>query len=248
MQNKKNTTTVLITGAAQRLGKAIACACADNGLSVIIHYNRSKVAAEKLCNELAEKAISAIPLQADLANIIGYDDFIKKAIALSEGSLGGIINNAATFPADTIDTMTYDSLNAALRINAWAPLALSRAFARHVHSGSIVNILDSRLPKFDRTHCSYSLSKHLFYVITMLCASEFAPKIRVNAVAPGLILPPAGETDAYVENLINKIPLHKKGTADDVAQAVIFLLRNNYITGEIIYVDGGRNAVGTQNP
>ena len=94
----------------------------------------------------------------------------------------------------------------------------------------------------------FDLSKHLFYAITMLCASEFAPKIRVNAVAPGLILPPEGETDAYVENLIGKIPLHKKGTADDVAQAVIFLLRNNYITGEIIYVDGGRNAVGTQNP
>jgi len=247
MQNKKNTTTILITGAAQRLGKAIARACADNRFSVIIHYNRSKAAAEKLCNELAKMAVCAMPLQADLANIADYDDFIKKAIVLSADSLGGIINNAASFPEDTIDTMTYDSLNAALRINAWAPFALSRAFARHVHTGSIINLLDSRLPKFDRTHCSYSLSKHLLFAITMLCASEFAPEIRVNAVAPGLILPPAGETGSYVENLIDKIPLKKKGTAEDVAQAVVFLLRNNYITGEIIYVDGGRNAVGTQN-
>jgi NAD(P)-dependent dehydrogenase (short-subunit alcohol dehydrogenase family) len=247
MHNTIHNTAIVITGGAQRIGKAIAIACARHGFSVIIHYNRSQASAEKLCEELAAENCIATSLQADLSQKDIYNGFIEQAMNISNGTLVGLVNNASIFPADTFTEMTYSSMAEAMTVNAWAPLELSRAFAKQVKSGAIVNILDSRLPGFDFTHCSYSLSKHMFQAITMLCASEFAPIIRVNGVAPGLILPPAGKTNSYVEKLIGRVPLHKKGTTDDVAQTVVFLLKSQYITGAILNVDGGRNALGTLN-
>lgn len=247
MQNTLTKSTVIITGGAQRIGKAIAIACARHGFSVVIHYNRSQSSAEKLCKELTNENFSATPLQADLSQITVYNDFIEQAMSISNGTLTGLVNNASIFPADNLTELSYSSMAEAMTLNAWAPLELSRAFAKQVKTGSIVNILDSRLPGFDYTHCSYSLSKHMLHAITMLCAAGFAPKIRVNGVAPGLILPPAGKTHTYVDTLIDRVPLHKKGSVEDIAQAVVFLLTSQYITGEILNVDGGRNALGTLN-
>jgi NAD(P)-dependent dehydrogenase (short-subunit alcohol dehydrogenase family) len=133
--------------------------------------------------------------------------------------------------------------NKNMLVNAWAPFSLSRSFAASVKSGAIVNVLDARVPGHDPRHIAYIFSKHMLMVMTRICAREFAPRIRVNGVSPGLILPPPGKGLSYLEKLKHKVPLRKYGTPQDVADAVVFLASSDFITGEILYVDGGRHAL-----
>jgi len=132
-----------------------------------------------------------------------------------------------------------------MTVNAWAPLCLSRAFRRFAKRGAIVNILDARRPGEDAAHVAYSLSKLALEGITRICATQFAPYIRVNAVAPGLILPPPGKDVSYLENLKYRVPLRRYGDPRDIATAVVFLVKSRFITGEIVHVDGGRRRLGS---
>jgi len=125
-------------------------------------------------------------------------------------------------------------------LNAWAPFALSRAFAGQERPGKIVNLLDTRIVGYDRSHVAYILSKHMLAVVTRMTALEFAPAITVNAVAPGLIVLPEAK-ESCAQELAQALPLRRHGDADDVVDAVMFLLRSKFITGQVIYVDGGRH-------
>ena len=234
--------TALITGAARRLGRAIALSLADGGYNVIVHYRSSKIEAEKLCVELTSKKVKSWTLQADLADQPENNDLIQRAFKCSK-ALTLLVNNASIFPDSTINTVTLEDFNKTMLVNAWSPFVLSRFFAATVKSGAIVNVLDARVPGHDPKHVAYILSKHLLMAITRMCAREFAPRIRVNGVSPGLILPPAGKDFAYMEKLKDKVPLLKYGRPQDIADAVALLATNKFITGEIIYVDGGRSAL-----
>lgn len=229
----------LITGAAKRLGRAIALSLAENGYSIAVHYNSSKLEAEDLCGELAGKNVLAWPVKADLGKPAELDTLIDRTLKRC-GGLSVLVNSASIFPPTTLRNMTAGDFYRNMRINAWAPLSLSRAFALKVKKGAIVNILDARLPGHDRSHIAYSLSKYALMNITRICALEFAPGVRVNAVAPGLILPPEGKGVSYIEQLKERVPLRACGTPRDIAEAVLFLVKSAYITGEILYVDGGR--------
>ena len=131
-----------------------------------------------------------------------------------------------------------------MRINAWAPFVLGRALARERRGGCIVNLLDSRITDYDAEHAAYHLSKRMLATLTRMMALEFAPRVRVNAVAPGLILPPPGEDDGYLERLKRTNPLERHGEPADVAEAVLFLARSLFVTGQTIFVDGGRHMRG----
>jgi len=126
-------------------------------------------------------------------------------------------------------------------VNALAPLLLSRSFAMGPNAEAIVNFLDTMTFDYDKQHIAYHLSKRMFHALTQMMALEFAPRIRVNAIAPGLVLPPEGKDAAYLERLKNSNPLQRVGSPEGITAAVLFLLRSGFITGQTLFVDGGRH-------
>jgi NAD(P)-dependent dehydrogenase (short-subunit alcohol dehydrogenase family) len=230
----------LVTGAAVRIGRATALALADEGMSVVVHFRRSEAEAAGLCQELEACGVRAWSVQGDFADPAAAERVVERALTAS-GSLDVLINNASIFPRDDLETVTFDGLLDNIRVNAWAPFAASRAFARRMGRGHIVNLLDSRVEDADWSHVGYILSKHVLAAMTRLMALAFAPDIAVNAVAPGLILPPPGAPHDYIDALADTVPLAQHGEPEHVARAVAYLATSEFVTGEVIYVDGGRN-------
>lgn len=235
--------TVLITGAAKRLGRAVALGLAHDGANLIIHYNTSASEAAELEEEIAKLGSKAWTLAGDLAPTDGPEQLFARVLD-EIGPVDVLINNASIYPEEGIDDVTPESLAANVNVNAMAPFILSRAFARQDRGGSIVNFLDARIVGQDARHVSYHLSKRMLFSITRMMALEFAPKVRVNAIAPGLILPPEGEDESYLKDLAPTNPLNAYGAPPDIVAAVRFLLQSRFITGQVIYVDGGRHMLG----
>jgi len=232
--------TALVTGGAQRLGKATVRALAKEGMRVVVHFHHSDMAAQELVQELTATGAEAWALAANLAQPEEGAALIAQALELT-GALDLLVNNASTFPADRLADVTWDALTASMAVNAWAPFELGREFARLIGRGGIINLLDARLSGYDWTHVSYMLAKQLLALITRLQAVEYAPHITVNAVAPGLILPPEGQDESYLTRLAATVPLRRHGEAVDIADAVVYLAQSTFLTGNVLYVDGGRH-------
>lgn len=232
--------TALITGAALRIGRATALALARQGSNIIIHYLHSAADAEKLCDELRALGVQAWALPADFDRREEVEMLIPRALEAA-GGLDILINNASIFPMDTMSSLNFENLVQNLEVNAWTPFVLGRAFAGAVERGAIVNMLDSRLDGYDWMHVGYILSKQVLELMTRMMALNFAPGVTVNAVAPGLILPPPGMDESYIDKLIYTVPLKEHGQPEDIADAIIYLVTSRYCTGEVIYVDGGRH-------
>jgi NAD(P)-dependent dehydrogenase (short-subunit alcohol dehydrogenase family) len=230
----------LVTGAAKRVGRAISLALAREGANVAVHYSSSEQDATGLMAEIEGLEVRAAAIRADLSDQGELESLVERARD-ALGKIEILVNNASIFPSDTLETIELASLQQNLEINAWAPLALTRAFAAQTERGHVVNLLDSRVSGFDRTHVAYILSKQMLAVLTRMSALELAPGIAVNGIAPGLILPPAGKGEDYVGRLALTLPLQRRGTPDDVAAAAVYLVTSEFVTGETIYVDGGRH-------
>lgn len=235
--------TALITGASKRIGRATASALAEQGVNIIIHFNRSGREARQLAEELEKKGVNTWTIQADFHHPDEYRALIARARALS-GKLDILINNASVFPSETLAELAWSGFSADLEVNAWVPLTLSRDFANGSRGGSIINLHDTHLEGFDFRHTGYILSKHVLAELTRMMALMFAPDVTVNAVAPGLILPPPGADESYLVSHSHALPLQKHGGSRDIAEAIVFLLRSDFITGQVIYVDGGRHLQG----
>ncbi len=233
----------LVTGAAKRLGRATALALAGAGADVIVHYRTSVKEAEGVCDEIKGLGCAAWMIQADLERPGEAEALIEKAFKEAP-RLDILINNAAVFPSGTLGDLTLEELNQVMTVNAWAPFVLSRAFAARVKSGRIINMLDTRLKGSDPGHAAYHISKHVFALLTRLTAIEFAPGVAVNAVAPGLVLAPAGSGEADLTRFCKDLPLKKVGSEADVTGAILYLLKSGFVTGQVIYVDGGRHLRG----
>ena len=230
----------LVTGAGKRLGRAIALALADEGASVLVHYNTSAAEAEQVCAAVRALGVQAWPLQGDLSDPDQAGDLIRRA-ADAAGPVQVLVNSASIFGPCTLESMTFEQVVENLAVNAWAPFVLSREFARQqIAEGRIVNLLDTRVDGLDLQHVAYILSKHALLQLTRMTAREYAPRITVNAVAPGLILPPPGKDEGYLQRLGSSLPLGRHGDADDIAGAVVYLATSSFVTGQVIYVDGGR--------
>ena len=157
-----------------------------------------------------------------------------------------LVNNASIFEPSSLKTDERDAMKRHFAVNFYAPYLLMRSFARRAKEGNIVNILDAHVVRDRAAHAAYLLSKKALGELTVMAAVEFAPAIRVNAVAPGLILPPArpaGWRTGPLERLAQDVPLKRKGAAANVTDAVLFLLANDYVTGQVIYVDGGKHLI-----
>jgi pteridine reductase len=235
--------TALVTGAGRRIGEAIALALGEQQVNVVIHYRHSQSRAQRLRESLVARGVHAYCVKADFGNPEEADSVIDRARA-EAGPIQLLVNNASEFHPEPLDAMTHASLVHNLTANAWAPLALTRAFARQTASGKVVNFIDAQVAGYDLKHASYILSKHLLATLTTMTALQYAPEITVNAVAPGLILPPEGKDDSYLDDLAKSLPLKRHGGLEDITRAVLFLLQSDFVTGQLVYVDGGRHLIG----
>jgi pteridine reductase len=232
--------TALVTGAAKRIGREIALALARAGVNIAVHFRQSGKQAEKLRIELTSLGVSVWLVEADFSDTAATRRLIPEVLATA-GSLEILVNSASLFLPDTIRDLDFTGLMQHMQVNAWAPFVLSREFAHHVDQGKIINLLDSRIVGDDPSHAGYILSKQVFARLMRMTALEFAPRITVNGVAPGLILPPAGKDESYLNDLAQRIPLKRHGEPADIADAVMYLLKSSFLTGQVIFVDGGRH-------
>ncbi len=235
--------TALVTGAARRLGRAVAGALAREGADLLLHYGASAAEAERAAAELRGLGVRAWTLGADLADP-GQAEALWEQARARAGSIDILVNSASVFPEDTLADFTAGGLEAAMRVNALAPLLLARRFASRGdypedRDRVIVNLLDSRALGRMRAHFSYQISKRLLGDFTRLLALELAPAVRVNAVAPGMILPPEGLEEGRRARLAATNLLGRWGRPEDVARAVLFLAASPFVTGQVLYVDGG---------
>lgn len=234
---------VLITGAAKRIGRALALGLARSGASIVIHHRSSGDEASALAGEITQMGTSAWIVAGDLAEPSDSERVFAEALAHA-GQIDVLINNASLYPEDNFTNLTADSLTENVNVNALAPFLLARAFAAQGKPGNIINLLDTRIQDYDAKHLSYHLSKHMLYTMTRLLALELAPHVRVNGVAPGLIIPPVGEDEEYLKKLADTNPLDMHGGPEDIVASVAYLLGARFVTGQVIYVDGGRHMLG----
>jgi pteridine reductase len=240
-QKKLQGKVALVTGAGRRIGRAIAIALAEEGLNVVAHNHEERnTDIRAVCEEVVACGAKSWSIAADLEKPEEYETLIARALKIA-GSLDILVNNASLFLPNTLMDVGFRDVTRHMHVNAWAPFVLSREFARLSGNGKIINLLDTRIRGYDPGHVAYILSKHMLSVLTKMCALEFAPEITVNGVAPGLILPPAGKDESYLDKLSQAIPLKRHGSEEDIAEAVLYLLRNDFVTGQIIYVDGGQH-------
>ena len=246
---------VLITGAARRVGRELALAVSRAGGDVVIHYGHSQADAQSLSEEIQAMGRKAFSLQADLNDPTQLATLIPRAS--EHGQLFALVNNAAIFEPRTWESTNLEDWNRHLLVNLTVPFLLSQAFARQLPSdetGRIVNLLDWRALRPGADHLPYTISKSALAALTQSLAVALAPRITVNGLALGAILPPVTKPDFATGGTPNKgesppdilknIPAGRWADLDEVGQALIFLLEGPaYITGEIIHMDGGRHLV-----
>ena len=233
--------TILITGAARRLGRVFALGCARAGADVVIHHGHSDAEAVTLRAEIIGLGRQAWVFQADLRDSSAAQSLIPLINRSTPIHL--LLNSAAIFESLTLDSTSIQDWEKHLAVNLTAPFLLSQSFARQAEDGArIVNILDWRALRPGADHFPYTVSKSALAALTKSLAVALAPKVIVNALALGAILPPSdGNRNPEI---IKNVPLRRWANLEEVEQALLYLLTGPaYITGEIIHVDGGRHLI-----
>ena len=233
--------TALITGGTKRIGREISLALASKGFNIALHYNNAGAEAlDALTREIHKKGVECRPFKCDFADFKAVSTLIGEVLE-SFPDLEALVNNASIFEPSSIKETTEALFDSHLNINFKAPFFISKEFAQNVKQGNIINILDTKIKGNNPPYAAYLLTKKALSEFTRMAAIEFAPLIRVNAVAPGLILPHSGNDQAYFDKLVQKIPLKKRGYPEDIAKAVCFFIESKFITGETIFIDGGES-------
>ena len=231
---------VLITGAARRIGRALALSFAKEGWQVAAHYHTSSQEAKTLKSEIESLGQSCFLIKADLSN----EQETQSIFFETQKNLGTptvLINNASVFKYDCIKTCTFEKWDEHLTVNLKAPFLLSQAFAKNCEKGVILNILDQRVWSLTPHYLSYTVSKCGLWTLTQTLALALAPYIRVNGIGPGPTLKNDCQTLDHFTSQIQQIPLKKAVSLDSVCEAAHFLVNNNSVTGQMIAVDGGQH-------
>jgi len=229
----------LVTGAAQRLGKVFALTLARQGFDILLHYHRSVEAARQTQAEVESLGSRVILAQADLTDSAQLQSLVSDLY-----SLNVLVNSAAFMPGGNVEALTLENWDTSLDLNLRAPFLLARACAdKMTDGGLIVNITDMGAQKAWSRYPSYTVSKAGLESLTRILARALAPKIRVNAIAPGFVLQSDIVSDEEWQRLINRIPLKRAARTEEIASALEFLLKNEYITGQTIVVDGGYSLI-----
>jgi len=235
--------TILITGAARRIGRSLALTVAHAGANVILHHGHSPKLALQTRKEIRALGKEAYIIQADLADTNQAQELVYRANAY--GPIDAIINNAAIFePLSLLDT-NLDEWLRHMNVNLTAPFLISQTFSRELPegmTGNIINILDWRALRPGPDHFPYTVTKNALAGMTQSMAVALAPRIRVNGLALGAVLPPSDKSSG--KEVLKSVPIQRWATLEEVGQALLFLLTGpEYITGEILHIDGGRHLV-----
>ena len=233
--------TVLVTGAAKRIGRAIAIAFAEDGWNVILHCNHSIAVAEELRRSLHGNAHSVI--QGDFSTAESITAFLGN-LERSRLHFDCLVNSASIYSRQPLATTSLQQMTELYNVNFFAPFQLMRFFAEKMKSGCIINITDQRVSSIDPAAGIYALAKKSLRDATEAAALDWAPAIRVNAIAPGLVLSPPGVPPEKIEPLLKKVPMRTRTTEQEIAQACLFLAHAETITGQTLYLDGGMHLQG----
>lgn len=236
----------LVTGGAHRLGRAFALTLAYQGYAVLVHYHRSAQQAARTVAEIKSFGVPAFSMQADLTlaeHVDAMFSLVDSLFATPDSNLSHfsvLVNSAAVMPRGDAGTLPLAEWDAALDLNLRAPFLCARqASMRMKRGGLIVNVSDIGAAKAWSGFPAYTVSKAALESLTKVLARSFAPAVRVNAIAPGLVLPSENVADGEWYRLVDRLPLKRPATTEEVASALEFLLKNEYITGQTIVVDGG---------
>ena len=233
---------IIITGAATRIGAAIAKKLSGPNVEIVIHYNKSKVNAEKLQKELKKNKTKVWLIKGNLSK----ENDLKKIIKFAKSKLkyfDCLINNASLFENDNLKNFTSKSWNNHLDVNLKAPAYLTKEFAKNIKgkNNNIINIIDQRVFKLTPYFTSYTLSKTGLYTLTKTSAMSLAPNIRVNGIAPGPTIKNKRQTEKHFKKQYLATPLRKQVNINEICNAVDFFIKNSSITGQVLAIDSGQN-------
>ena len=233
---------IIITGAATRMGAAIAKKLSGPKVEIVIHYNKSKSNAEQLKKELIKNKTKVYLIKGDLSK----ENDLKKIVKFSKSKLkyfDCLINNASLFENDNLKNFTSKSWGQHLDVNLKAPAYLTKEFAKNIRgkNNNIINIIDQRVFKLTPFFFSYTLSKTGLYTLTKTSAMSLSPNIRVNGIAPGPTIKNKRQTDKHFKKQYLATPLRKQVDVEEVCNAVDFFIKNSSITGQVLAIDSGQN-------
>jgi NAD(P)-dependent dehydrogenase (short-subunit alcohol dehydrogenase family) len=230
----------LITGGARRIGREVALALAGRGYDIALHCNRSEDEAVRVAKAVRRMGTECEVFSCDLSDSVETSGLVP-AVRQRFPHCGLLVNNASVFERGALPDMDPVQFDRLMQINLKAPIFLTQSFASQFKRGHIVNLCDAKIASMFVSHFVYALTKKALFEFTKMAAKTLGPRFRVNAVAPGMILPSREFNEADLVRLSRNIPLQRKGDAKDVVSAVIFLEENAYITGECIFTDGGEH-------
>lgn len=230
----------LVTGGAIRLGRALSLGLAERGVRVAFSYHSSHASAQETLQALAERDAPGYAIRCDLSQPGAPQQLIAQVVA-EFGRPDILVNSAAIFEPGDWDTTTEEAWERHFALNLRAPFFLSQAFARldPQREAAIINIADWRGVRPGTDHMAYTLTKAGLVAMTRSLAQALAPSIRVNAIAPGMILPPPGKDASYLLAKSTGIPLQRIGDPQDIVRALLYLLEADFVTGELLFVTGG---------
>ena len=238
----------LITGGALRIGNAITMKLVEMGAEVAVHFNRSETDAYELCDLINNDGGTAFALHKDLSLDNAAEAMFDELDAL-DFIPDILINSASMYEHEGILEAGREAFHTNLDINSLVPLFLSREMAKRAENGVIINLLDSRITEYDYLNVPYHISKRALFEFTRMLSHELAPSIRVNAIAPGAILAPPESDPSEIEQWKKRVKeanlLKLIGTTEQISDTAEFLIKNDYVTGQVIFVDGGRHLTGS---
>jgi pteridine reductase len=237
-----NRQAIWITGAARRVGAATALYCAKRGYDIALHYQRSESEAKALQEQIKSLGSECRIFSHDLADIKGLPGLATK-VKQAFPRCTALVNNASVFERAGLMETDEALFDRQMDINFKAPFFLTQAFVKTFGEGSVVNILDTDVTGTGTSHFAYLLSKKALLEFTRMAARELGPKIRVGGVCPGSMLPSAENPDGYEDKVAKLIPLKENPSLDELAEAVLWLTQQRHVTGQVIFVDGGKHVL-----
>ncbi|NCY25814.1 MAG: SDR family oxidoreductase [Alphaproteobacteria bacterium] len=233
-----NQRAVLITGAAQRVGAAMALHFAQNGYDIALHYNLSQSAAGRIKKDIEQLGARCVLLRHDMQDIAGIANFMREVRAQMPYCTA-LVNNASVFDRASFQETDEAFLDRQFTVNFKAPFFLTQAFSREFTEGCVINMLDSEISGTQGSHFAYLLSKKALADFTAMAARQLGPYMRVNAICPGILLPSNELDAAYIDRLSGDLPQRRVGTLEEVVSAALWLAQSP-VTGQFIYIDGGQ--------
>lgn len=236
--------TALVTGSAIRLGKEIALGLAQAGYDIALHYNSSRGPAEETAAEIRALGVQCHIFQQDLRDTAVLPTLISR-VREQMPQLNVLVNSASAYTQASIQETTPDIWASQFDVNLTAPVFLTQAFAAQLGAGNVVNIIDNKMGFNQPQYAAYLLAKKALAEFTKMAAVEYAPAVRVNGVAPGVVLPAGSRSPEYIAWRVQGIPLQRQGDPAHIVQAIRYCLDNEFVTGQILVVDGGESLTNT---